>query len=93
MTMKRFQILLDEELDAELDRTSARTGRSKAAVIREVLRERLRPLPPLSADPLWQMAGRDAFEPAHVDDVVYGGTQVAHRVRREKAKRTSRRSR
>lgn len=63
--------MIEEELDAELGRVAREQGISKAAVIRRVVRERLEPLPPLSADPLGQMAGADDFEPAAVDDVVY----------------------
>ena len=69
--MKRLQIMIDEDLDAELEREAAATGTSKAGLIRAYVRERLRPLPPLSADPLHRMAGSDDFEPAPVDDVVY----------------------
>jgi len=32
----------------------------------------IRPLPPLPADPLAAMVGVDEFEPAPVDQVVYG---------------------
>jgi Ribbon-helix-helix protein, copG family len=70
--VKRLQILIDEDLDAELERLAAETGTSKAALIRQFVRDRLRPLPPLSADPIGRMAGSDSFEPASVDDVVYG---------------------
>ncbi len=69
--MKRLQILIDEELDVALERRARRDGKSKAALIREFVRERLQGLPPLEADPLWQMTGADAFEPASIDDVVY----------------------
>lgn len=69
--MKRLQIMIEEDLDAELERTAAATGTSKASLIRSYVRERLRPLPPLSADPLRRMAGADDFEPAPIDDVVY----------------------
>jgi hypothetical protein len=37
-----------------------------------LLRQTLRPLPSLEEDPIWQMAGVDDYEPADVDDVVYG---------------------
>ncbi len=70
--MKRLQIMIDEDLDAELGRLAADRGTPKAALIRAFVRDRLRPLPPLSADPLGCMAGADDFEPAGVDDVVYG---------------------
>ena len=44
--MKRLQIMIDEDLDAELEREAAATGTSKAGLIRTYVRERLRPLPP-----------------------------------------------
>jgi len=71
--MKRLQILIEEELDAELERTARAQRTSKAALIREYVRERLDPLPPLEADPLWQMVGVDDYEPGDesIDDVVY----------------------
>jgi Ribbon-helix-helix protein, copG family len=69
--MKRLQIMIDEDLDADLERLAAERGTSKAALIREFVRERVRPLPPLSADPLMRMAGAADFEPAPVDDIVY----------------------
>ncbi|MGH9380452.1 MAG: ribbon-helix-helix protein, CopG family [Thermoanaerobaculia bacterium] len=69
--MKRLQVLIEEELDAALEREAAAEGSSKAALIRRYVRERLKPLPPPEADPLWQMAGVDDYEPEPVDDVVY----------------------
>ena len=69
--MKRLQIMIDEDLDAELERLALESSTSKAALIRKFVRERIQPLPPLSADPLARMAGRDDFEPASIDDVVY----------------------
>ena len=69
--MKRLQIMIDEDLDAELERLAMREGTSKAALIRRFVRERIRPLPPLSADPIGRMTGIDDFAPAPVDDVVY----------------------
>jgi hypothetical protein len=71
-SMKRLQIMIDEDLDLELERLARESGQSKAALIRQFVRERVHPLPPLSADPLGQMIGADDFEPAPVDDVVYG---------------------
>jgi hypothetical protein len=61
-----------EDLDAALEVAAREQGRSKAALIREFVGERLRPLPPLGADPLSRLVGRDAFEPTPVDDTVYG---------------------
>jgi hypothetical protein len=69
--VKRLQIMIEEDIDAELERLAAEHGTSKAALIRRFVRERIRPLPPLSADPLFRMAGADDFDPAPVDDVVY----------------------
>ncbi len=69
--MKRLQILLDEDLDAALERRARKEGRSKAALIRQYLGERVKPLPPLSADPITRMIGADDYEPASVDEVVY----------------------
>lgn len=69
--MKRLQIMIEEDLDAELEREASARGTSKAALIRSYVRERLSPLPPLSADPLGRMAGTDDFPPAAVDEVVY----------------------
>jgi hypothetical protein len=69
--MKRLQIAIDDDLDGELTLLAATLGTSKAALIRHLVRERVRPLPPLSTDPISHMAGADEFEPAPVDDVVY----------------------
>lgn len=71
IAVKRLQIMIDEDLDAELERRASREHTSKAALIRTFVRERLRPLPPLEEDPLWDMVGADDSEPAHHDDVVY----------------------
>ena len=69
--VKRLQILIEEEMDAELERAAAALGTSKAALIRRFVSQNLRPLPPISSDPLFRMAGRDSFDPEPVDDVVY----------------------
>jgi hypothetical protein len=68
--MKRLQIMIEEEVDAELERAATEARTSKAALIGLYVRERLRPLPPLSADPIGRMAGADDFRPAAIDDVV-----------------------
>lgn len=73
--MKRLQIMIEEELDAALERQAATERTSKAALIRRYVREKLRPLPPLHEDPLWELVGMFEGEPgdsASVDDVVYG---------------------
>lgn len=69
--MKRLQIMIEEELDADLARQARRESRSKASIIRELVREHVGPLPPLEDDPITQMIGMASFEPAHHDDIVY----------------------
>jgi hypothetical protein len=71
-TMKRFQILLDEDLDHALEQEARRRRTSKAELLRRLAREALRPMPPLASDPIARMAGRDDFPPGDVDEVVYG---------------------
>ncbi len=63
--------MIEEEVDADLERAALKARTSKAALIRRYVRERLKPLPPLSADPIGRMAGVDDFEPGAIDDVVY----------------------
>ena len=70
--MKRLQIMIEEDLDAALERQAALEGVSKAAIIRRIVRSELPVTVPLAADPLSQMVGADNFEPGGVDDVVYG---------------------
>ena len=72
--MKRLQIMIEEELDAALERRALEERTSKAALIRRYVGERLRPLPPLAQDPLWDLVGSERGRPgdsASVDDVVY----------------------
>ncbi len=64
-------MMIEEDLDAELTRRAADEGVSKAALIRSLVRKELRPLPPLSADPVRRMAGADEFESTSIDDEVY----------------------
>jgi plasmid stability protein len=65
--MKRLQIMLEDDLYAELARRANAEGRSKAAIVRDSLRQTIPPLPPLEEDPLWGMVGIDDGEP--VEDV------------------------
>ncbi len=69
--MKRLQILIDQDTDTALERKARSEGKSKAALIRQYVRERVKPLPPLEADPLWRIVGADDFKPKSIDDVVY----------------------
>ena len=71
--MKRLQIMIDEELDQFLAVEALKRGTSKAAIIRDYLREAFdRDLPPLEDDPITKMIGVDDVEPADIDEVVYG---------------------
>ena len=70
--MVRMQILVDEELAEALAREALAKGTSKSALVRQYIRERLVRLPPLEDDPLWGLVGADEFDPAPVDEVVYG---------------------
>jgi hypothetical protein len=75
MSMKRLQIMIDEELDAALARQAAEEGVSKAALIRRYVGERLGPLPSFENDPLWEIVGMEKGSPddsMSVNDVVYG---------------------
>lgn len=73
--VRRLQIMIDEDLDEALARQARDEGTSKAALIRQYVRDRLRPLPPIEEDPLWEIfgmvkgSGKDSLS---VDDVVYG---------------------
>lgn len=77
MAMRRFQILLDEELDDALEWQAAQESVSKAELLRRYARERLKPLPPIEEDPLWELVGiyddpNDSGEAIDVDDIIYG---------------------
>ena len=73
--MKRLQIMIEEDLDAELEIQAAREGVSKAALIRRYVGERLRPLPPLEQDPLSELVGMikggSQDDSSRIDEVVY----------------------
>ena len=71
LQMKRLQIFIEEELDSALERRARSEGKSKAALIRRYVRERLSPLPPIEKDPLWQLVVVDDFDPAPVDEIAY----------------------
>ena len=67
--------MIEEELDDALARQAAEEGVSKAALIRRYVGERLRPLPPLEEDPLWELVGmiKDGSpdDSSRIDEVVY----------------------
>lgn len=88
-----MQILMDEKLDDALEREARKTKRSKSAVIRDLVRERIRPLPPIEQDPLWEMVGADSYEPVTdvVDEFLYGPYAAEARAADEAARRRRRR--
>lgn len=72
--MKRLQIMIEEELDAALERQAIREDTSKAALIRRYVALQLQPAPPLVEDPLWGLVGiveGQVGDSASIDDVVY----------------------
>lgn len=73
-SVKRLQIMIEEELDDALARQAAEEGVSKAALIRRYVGERLRPLAPPEEDPLWQFVGiAGNVEPVDdIDEFLYG---------------------
>lgn len=72
-SVKRLQIMIDEDLDQILERMALQERTSKAALIRRFVRERVDPLPAIEEDPLWEMVGADDYDPGteSIDDVVY----------------------
>ena len=78
MAMRRFQILLNEELDDALERQVELESVSKAELLRRYARARLEPPPPVREDPLWELVGADDNDPSgrvDIDEVVYGGNR------------------
>lgn len=72
-SMRRIQIYIDEALDERLQAEAARTGRSKAALIRECVAARMGEAESLDEDPLTRLVGAFEGEPtADIDEVVYG---------------------
>lgn len=65
--------MLEDDAYEALGVEAARERVSKAALIRSYVRMGLRPLPPLAEDPLSALSASAAFEPADVDETVYGG--------------------
>jgi len=69
--MKRLQIHIEEELDDALAFEASKRKTSKAALIREYVRERLG-RPAREGDPFAPLVGSIDEEPGDIDDVVYG---------------------
>ena len=69
--MKRLQIYIEEELDDALAVRARRTHTSKAALIREAVRQSMGDPEP-TVDPFRDWIGGSDVTPAPVDEVVYG---------------------
>ncbi len=70
--MRRIQFFLDEDLDDTLEAEAARTGTSKAALIRESIAARFRRAGD-TRDPIDALIGAfDGEAGGDIDDVVYG---------------------
>ena len=70
--VKRLQISIDVELDDALAVEADRRGVSKAALIRQYVRERLVDGQTRARDPLDDLVGASDAEPGDIDEVVYG---------------------
>jgi len=70
--MKRLQIMIEEDAYEALGVQAAKARVSKASLIRRYVRLGLQPLPSLAEDPLASLTGSADFEPADIDDTIYG---------------------
>jgi hypothetical protein len=73
--MRRFQMMIDEELDEALGRQAEAEGVSKAELLRRYARENVQPLPPIQDDPLWNLVGAVEGAPddsRSIDEALYG---------------------
>ncbi len=70
--VKRLQISIEEELDDALAVEAARRNTSKAALIRELVRDRLGRSKLSAADPMAHLIGDIDDEAGDIDAVVYG---------------------
>jgi hypothetical protein len=70
--VRRIQIYIPEELDEALEKEAVKTGRSKAAIIRESVAARIGPQGKPAKDPLTDLVGSVDAEPGDIDEVVYG---------------------
>jgi hypothetical protein len=72
MVMKRLQIMIEDDAYQALDVQAAKIHVSKASLVRDYVRRGLQPLPALVEDPLASLSGSSEFEPADIDETVYG---------------------
>jgi hypothetical protein len=72
MDMRRLQIMIEDDAYQALDAQAAKIRVSKASLVRDYVRRGLQPLPALAQDPLASLSGSSEFEPADIDETVYG---------------------
>ena len=70
--MKRLQIMIEEDAYQALGIQAAKANVSKASLIRHYVGLGLQPLSSLAEDPLTSLSGSADFEPADIDETVYG---------------------
>lgn len=68
--VRRLQISIDEDLDEALAVEASRRHISRAALIREIVRQQLRP--PRERDPFASLIGDIDDDAGDIDEVVYG---------------------
>ena len=68
--MRRLQINIDEDLDEALVAEAARRRTSRAAIIRECVRQQLQINQGI--DPFISLIGDIDDEPGNIDEIVYG---------------------
>lgn len=64
--------MIEDDAYEALDAQAAKAHVSKASLIRRYVRLGLQPLPALTDDPVSSLSGCADFEPADIDEVVYG---------------------
>ncbi len=70
--MRRLQIMIEDNSYEILDAQAAKEHVSKASLIRRYVRLGLQPLPNIAEDPLASLSGSASFEPADIDESLYG---------------------
>ncbi len=64
--------MIEDAAYQALDAQAAKANVSKASLVRDYVRHGLQPLPELAQDPLASLSGSSEFEPADIDETVYG---------------------
>jgi hypothetical protein len=70
--MRRIQIVIEADVADALTAEAARTGKSKAALIRDCLSARFRSHASIDDDPITALVGSVDVEPADINEIVYG---------------------